>query len=341
MATRLVAPAVNGSARCVLQAWWAESGDWVNEGDRICTLVHSPYAVTLRAIESGFLKLPDQAVPTPGSTVHQGQLLGWIFSPGNDLEDLPEIALPPLVTAEHWKVKRDVALLETARRAAGDRIPASPRARRRARERKLDLAAIPNRPATAPLRERDIAVPLDRPAASFDRVSPAFFQTELHWNSAGAPAPDSVVRAALLSLSRTAPTLHEGCLVRWTPSGWTMDFFESPAGATMSAAAARKKGLLEKTSPDREVSWLLCDALQSPFEVWLPGRVSHPIPRAAVVIALGALRQPAADISGRGKNVWSMKVTISCYRADGVSVPWDVWLERFREQLGSADPSGG
>ncbi len=334
MATRLTVPAVHGSAVSVVERWWAEDGDWVVAGAKICTLVHRPFAVTIRALDSGFLCVPEKVFRPAGSRVTRGELLGWIVGPGESIEDPEQPPWPAAVPALETVARRSEKLLAIAAAGAGKRPAVSPRARRYALQSGIEPEQLVGL-RTTPLRERDVRKLGAASLAPREAHVRELFEAELHWTMPPeVSAPLAVVRAALIALLTMGNSFTAGCLVRWRPERLTQYVFSSPRHAVRAVTA--NDDLHEQRGRNKELqelSWLICDATESPFLSWSPGCEVGILPRAGVVIVLGALR-PHYD-SGRRHEPqhYTMRVVIACYRPDVAQAPWAKWLDRFHKQL--------
>ena len=152
--------------------WLKKDGDFIKEGDPIFTLESDKAAQEVEAIDSGILRIPLDG-PKPGDTIKVGHVLGYLLAEGesapvsNQPVDKAKDAGPknpiyspaPIDTLRspsgslRLSVSLHSALLPTK---IGTETPASPRARRAAKEHRVDLATLTPTGNGGRIRERDV-----------------------------------------------------------------------------------------------------------------------------------------------------------------------------------------
>ncbi|MDH4452363.1 MAG: dihydrolipoamide acetyltransferase family protein [Verrucomicrobiota bacterium] len=139
-------------------AWLKKDGDFIKEGDPIFTLESDKAAQEVEAIDSGLLHISLNG-PKSGDVIKVGHVLGYLLAEG---ETAPTASLIPptdsgrptdLVLEPNPKSK-SVGLLESV--GAQTQSPASPRARRAAKEHRVDLATLAPTGKGGRIRERDV-----------------------------------------------------------------------------------------------------------------------------------------------------------------------------------------
>jgi len=133
-------------------AWLKKDGDFIKEGDPIFTLESDKAAQEVEAIDSGLLHISLNG-PKSGDVIKVGHVLGYLLAEG---ETAPTASLiPPTDSVLEPNPKpQSVGLLESV----GDQTqsPASPRARRAAKEHRVDLATLAPTGKGGRIRERDV-----------------------------------------------------------------------------------------------------------------------------------------------------------------------------------------
>ncbi|RPI78541.1 MAG: hypothetical protein EHM42_13320, partial [Planctomycetaceae bacterium] len=174
MANEIVIPRLGWSMEeGTFGEWLKQDGQTVELGEPLFVLEGEKSAQDIEAVDRGILRIPAGG-PKPGDTVRVGQVIGFVIKPG---ESLPEPvgagsdqpAPPAQLRAEFRVSPQDSSHLRTfpgAAASASPLAPASPRARRAARERGVDLALVPGGGITGRIRERDVvAATAGRPSA--------------------------------------------------------------------------------------------------------------------------------------------------------------------------------
>ncbi len=139
-------------------AWLKQDGDFIKEGDPIFTLESDKAAQEVEAIDSGILRIPLDG-PKPGDTIKVGHVLGYLLAEGESapVSNQPEIKTSqlsePPQSGEKYITQSPATILPTKSRFE---TPASPRARRAAKEHRVDLATLAPTGKGGRIRECDV-----------------------------------------------------------------------------------------------------------------------------------------------------------------------------------------
>jgi pyruvate dehydrogenase E2 component (dihydrolipoamide acetyltransferase) len=140
-------------------AWLKQDGDFIKEGDPIFTLESDKAAQEVEAIDSGILRIPPDG-PKPGDTIKVGHVLGYLLAEGEStpVSNQPEIKAcqlgEPPQSGENQLIHSPAAILLPTK--SRTETPASPRARRAAKEHRVDLATLVPTGKGGRIRERDV-----------------------------------------------------------------------------------------------------------------------------------------------------------------------------------------
>ena len=122
-----------------VEEWYANDGDQVSIGDLLYRLETEKVNMDVEAETSGTVKHIVEA----GTELEPGDVVGWIFAPDEEIPDvLPTPAANPNISTVDDNVGLDTPPKPESPAPAGERVRASPAARRLARERGIDLASI-------------------------------------------------------------------------------------------------------------------------------------------------------------------------------------------------------
>ena len=174
MAVEVVMPRLGWTMETASVAEWLKhDGDTVREGDILFTVETDKVAQEVEALDSGILRIPPDSVP-PGVSVPVGTVLAYVTRPGEaapfEGRAAPSAAAVPAPQPETGATLAGAASARVNGRAT---IPASPRARRVARELGVDWTTITGTGGTGRIVERDVrAAATARPVAARARVSP-------------------------------------------------------------------------------------------------------------------------------------------------------------------------
>ena len=175
--------------------WLKLDGDAVKPGDRLYRLEGEKSVEEIEAFDAGVLSIPATA-PRPGDTVAVGAELAMLLQPGESPASIASPKVEPAASPSLRRLAREkgIDLAVVAGSGPGGRITerdlaadarrdeprgslrekagsfkASPRARRLAKQRGIDLNTLHGSGATGRIRDRD--VPLVEPGASAPGVS--------------------------------------------------------------------------------------------------------------------------------------------------------------------------
>ena len=145
--------------------WLKQDGDFIKEGDLLFTLESDKAAQEVEAIDSGFLHISPDG-PEPGDTIKVGHVLGYLLAEG---ETSPTASMIPptdsgrpadFVPEPDPKSKSVESRIcgNPKLQSVGDQSapPASPRARRAAKEHRVDLSTLTPTGTGGRIRERDV-----------------------------------------------------------------------------------------------------------------------------------------------------------------------------------------
>jgi pyruvate dehydrogenase E2 component (dihydrolipoamide acetyltransferase) len=189
----------------IFQSWLKKEGEEVKSGEPLFILESDKAAQEVEATDSGILHIPSNA-PQSGEVTKVGRVLGYLLAPGEQppvpspvASAVPE-QTPPDAPAERVAPPPVTvpASTENSAAVASGEIPASPRARRAAKKRGVDLSRVEPGGLGGRIREQDVlAVEIRSPGAS------------------GVPVGNLrriIAARMMLSKQSTAPvTLHARC----------------------------------------------------------------------------------------------------------------------------------
>lgn len=139
--------------------WLKQDGEFIKEGDPIFTLESDKAAQEVEAIDSGILRIPLDG-PKPGDTIKVGHVLGYLLAEG---ETMPVATAPTVPTAPpHVETTIPISepipepIVKPITKPMPEETPASPRARRAAKEHRVDLATLAPTGKGRRIRERDV-----------------------------------------------------------------------------------------------------------------------------------------------------------------------------------------
>lgn len=140
-------------------AWLKKDGDFIKEGDPLFTLESDKAAQEVEAIDSGLLHIAPNG-PKPGDVIKVGHVLGYLLAEG---ETMPVATAPTVPTAPpHVETTIPISdpilepIVKPITKLMPEETPASPRARRAAKEHRVDLAALTPTGNGGRIRERDV-----------------------------------------------------------------------------------------------------------------------------------------------------------------------------------------
>ena len=151
-------------------AWLKIDGDFIKEGDPLFTLESDKAAQEVEAIDSGLLHIAPDG-PRPGEIIKVGHVLGYLLAEGETPPATPPKTSPtdsenPQIKSSNQTIcgfSESVAKISPSQsvglhESVGDQTqpPASPRARRAAKEHRVDLATLTPTGNGGRIRERDV-----------------------------------------------------------------------------------------------------------------------------------------------------------------------------------------
>jgi len=158
----------------IFQSWLKKEGEEVKSGEPLFILESDKAAQEVEATDSGILHIPSNA-PQSGEVTKVGRVLGYLLAPG---EQPPVPSAVPSVVPEKTAPDAPVektppaqvrvpASTENSAAVASGETPSSPRARRAAKKRGVDLSRVEPGGAGGRIREQDVlAVEIRSPGAS-------------------------------------------------------------------------------------------------------------------------------------------------------------------------------
>lgn len=142
--------------------WLKEPGELVSKGDMVFVLEGEKAVQEIESFDTGILHIPDDA-PQFGDTVTVGQVIGFLLEEGDEppvsARSFPTTSSNVTEATPDSSTSREAAAdhLNSPTRSSGERIVATPRARRRARELDVDLRGVVGTGRNGRIRERDLA----------------------------------------------------------------------------------------------------------------------------------------------------------------------------------------
>jgi pyruvate dehydrogenase E2 component (dihydrolipoamide acetyltransferase) len=147
--------------------WLKADGDSVREGDELFVLESDKASETIAALDAGLLRISAGGA-RQGDVVKVGQRLGYLVAPG-EATPSEAAAVPVAIPKEH---QATISAVAGERETTGRVRPAiSPRARRVARELRVDWSQLLGSGRTGRIVERDVRAAV-APETSADRVVP-------------------------------------------------------------------------------------------------------------------------------------------------------------------------
>jgi pyruvate dehydrogenase E2 component (dihydrolipoamide acetyltransferase) len=140
-------------------AWLKQDGDFIKEGDPLFTLESDKAAQEVEAIDSGILHIPLDG-PKSGDVIKVGHVLGYLLAEGESapVSNQPEIKTrelsEPPQSGENNLVHSSAPILLPTKTST--ETTASPRARRAAKEHRVDLATLAPTGSGGRIRECDV-----------------------------------------------------------------------------------------------------------------------------------------------------------------------------------------
>ncbi len=134
--------------------WLINDGDFVNVGDMLFVLEGEKALQEIESFDEGILHIPADA-PEPGDTVAVGQRLAYLLAEGESPPAIDSTVPVAEIIEDVQPVNQQTQPTEPVTRTT-NRVVASPRARRTARQLGVDWASIPGSGRNGRIRERDV-----------------------------------------------------------------------------------------------------------------------------------------------------------------------------------------
>ena len=217
--------------------WHIPDGGEVKLGEDLYRLETEKVEMEVEAEAAGIVR---HQVPSE-TTVDPGAVVGWIYATGEEIPDiLPGAGAPAAAAASGAPAEPEPATATAAApaapaRATGERVPASPAARRLAKELDVDLATVTATGPRGRVTEDDVRTAHEAAQAAPEPAAPA-----------AAPAPASPLarkRAEALGvdLSSVMGTGPGGRITKEDVEAAAAGGAPAPAAATAPAAAREDK----------------------------------------------------------------------------------------------------
>ena len=147
--------------------WLKKEGEAVKAGEPLFAVESDKAAFDVESIDNGVLSIPADA-PKPGAVVKVGCLLGYLLTAG---EAAPGAAKPAasaavVVVEPTLRAEAQLPADSTLTGSAPEQSPASPRARRAAARKSVDLGTLRPTGNGGRIRERDVLAARPAPAAA-------------------------------------------------------------------------------------------------------------------------------------------------------------------------------
>ncbi|MFN8483242.1 MAG: 2-oxo acid dehydrogenase subunit E2 [Anaerolineae bacterium] len=164
MAVRIIMPKLGmAMSEGVLAKWSRPDGETVQKDDEVAVVMSKKITYKVTAAEGGILR----HVVQEKATTPVGAVLGFVLAPGEAMpavEDMPPAGEAAVEAAAAAPVVGAVAPPPAAPRPKGGFVPASPAARRVAKEQGIDLGDVPGSGADGMVTEADVRRFLDERA---------------------------------------------------------------------------------------------------------------------------------------------------------------------------------
>jgi len=190
--------------------WLKQDGDMINAGDPLFTLESDKAAQEVESIDSGILSIPVNG-PRLDEIVKVGQVLGYLLAEGETVSTVPGLSTTTdQIDRTDLVAKGDANHHSTTPPLPSpcprSLFPASPRARRAARQKQVDLFTLSPTGQGGRIRERDVlaAAASAPPEKDFDTRNSNFSQVPL------TPMRRSIAARLMHSRQTTVPVTITG-----------------------------------------------------------------------------------------------------------------------------------
>ena len=175
MPTEIILPRVDmDMASGKIAKWYAKDGDVIVKGALLFDLETSKAAMEIEAAASGTLRVVNGAI---GEDIAVGQVLGWIYAPGEKAEGVatakPAVAAGAPAAAPVKTPTDDKKHHSLQTKGAANGLRATPLARRLARERGIELASLTGSGPNGRINRADLETvqPAPKPATATTSVA--------------------------------------------------------------------------------------------------------------------------------------------------------------------------
>lgn len=215
--------------------WLKSVGDAVVKGEAIVELETDKVNVEINAEEDGVIS---QLLKEPGDTVLVGEAIAEIGAGGSAPAEAPATPAPQAAetpqSAPAVEPKQETQAVEPAKQ--GQQLVASPAARKLARERGIDLTAVPTVDPLGRVRKQDVSSYNEQPVA----------QPQAAKAPQAAAAPVSDDRVEVVKLSRRRQTIAKRLVEVKTNAAMLTTFNEVDMTAVMNIRKRRKDDFLKQ-----------------------------------------------------------------------------------------------
>ena len=147
--------------------WLKQDGDCITAGEPLFILESDKAAQEVESIESGILSIPADG-PRPGDIIKVGQILGYLLAEG----DTAPTPSSPVAESAPDQLAHHSGSPILQHSSTPPLPPASPRARRAAREHQVDLSTLAPTGQGGRIRERDVLAAVPSIATSGMQIVP-------------------------------------------------------------------------------------------------------------------------------------------------------------------------
>jgi pyruvate dehydrogenase E2 component (dihydrolipoyllysine-residue acetyltransferase) len=296
MATPITVPRLGWSMEeGTFVEWLKRDGDLVESGEPLFVLESDKATETIEALDGGILRLTKET-PASGTVVKVGQVVGYLAAEGEEIrsQESGVRRQESEVRSQAPSPRMSAAIPGVVKQEAPSRTrPVSPRARRAARERGIDPAALPGTGRGGRVRERDILAA----AAATHAAGHLIPHTHLR-RTIAARMVAGVTQTAPVTLHTKADATHL-VLARRSHS---VDNAPSYTDLLLkiTATALQEHPLLR--AQWRDDGLFLPDAIDIAFAVDTEAGLLAPVIRHVAVLAIDEIAKLTRDLSARARS---------------------------------------
>ena len=346
MAVSVVMPALEMAQETgKLVSWLKKEGEQVRKGEMLLEIETDKAVVEVEAAADGLLA---GITAQPGDVIQVGRTIAWLLQPGESVPTVSVAQAPAARRTDDAPVTTDARPVTTDRESLGPRV--SPKARRLAQERGVDLATITGTGAGGEILAEDI--PSHAGASSIERLmaertmsswttAPHFFVTRhvdagaLHAARERSIARGSKVTHTDLLVSAVARALkhHPRLNSTWQGDGVVLHSKINVALAMavenavvtavikdadtldVAAISAQRAALAERARAGRLQPADIADATFTISNLGMYGVDAFTaiiVPPQAAILAVGAIADRVVAVDGQPAVRPMMTITLSC-----------------------------